>query len=31
MKFLEDVLLFKIVHEPRWLLTGSCIGGKDKT
>jgi len=22
---------FKVVHEPRWLLTGSCVGDNDKT
>jgi len=22
---------FKIVHEPRWLLTGSCVGDNDET
>jgi len=22
---------FKIVHEPGWLLTGSCVGDNDKT
>ena len=32
MKTLEDELnLIHLVHEPRWLLTGSCIGGNDKT
>jgi len=32
MRSLEDVWAkFKIVHEPRWLLTGSCVGDNDNT
>jgi len=26
-----DWAKFKIVHAPRWLFTGSCVGDNDKT